>query len=161
MRRMFLGLALVVCFATLPAFGGMLFVATLEGAQEVPPNLSPATGSAMVMLNDTEDMVMVSVHFSGLTAPETGKHIHGPAMPGVNAGVLLALPAGEFDHFMAAASAELVAHLKAGHTYVNIHSQNYPGGEIRGQLQAVPEPGAVALMLTGVTGLLVFRRRRK
>jgi uncharacterized protein (TIGR03382 family) len=46
--------------------------------------------------------------------------------------------------------------LLAGNVYVNIHSQAFPGGEIRGNL--IPTPGAVALV--GLAGLAMGRRRR-
>jgi hypothetical protein len=41
--------------------------------------------------------------------------------------------------------------MQSGSTYVNIHSSAFPGGEIRGQIVAVPEPGTMAL---GALGLL-------
>jgi len=44
--------------------------------------------------------------------------------------------------------------------YINIHSINFPGGEIRGQLVLVPEPATVLLVLCGAAGLLVRRRTR-
>jgi uncharacterized protein (UPF0276 family) len=43
--------------------------------------------------------------------------------------------------------------------YVNIHSGNFPGGEIRGQLLLVPEPSPVALVGLGLALLAVGRRR--
>lgn len=45
-----------------------------------------------------------------------------------------------------------------GRAYHNIHTQAFPGGEIRGFLVAVPAPGAAGLMAMG--GLLAARRRR-
>jgi hypothetical protein len=45
---------------------------------------------------------------------------------------------------------------------LNIHTQMFPGGEIRGQLQAVPEPATVLLLATGVMGVAgALRKRRK
>jgi len=49
-----------------------------------------------------------------------------------------------------------------GRTYLNIHTSNFPGGEIRGFLQIVPEPSTYALMATGLVALgIVARKRRK
>jgi hypothetical protein len=42
--------------------------------------------------------------------------------------------------------------------YVNVHSSQFPGGEIRGQLILIPAPGAAAV--AGLGGLLATRRRR-
>lgn len=62
----------------------------------------------------------------------------------------------------ASAEAALLAGLAAGKTYLNLHTNTSPGGEIRGFLNlAVPEPTQWALMLVGFGALgAVLRRRR-
>lgn len=59
------------------------------------------------------------------------------------------------------ARAALVAGLEAGLAYLNIHSQQFPPGEIRAQLNeaAVPEPAAIGLIGLGVLGLGLRRKR--
>src|SRR5204862_2903714 len=52
------------------------FVATLSGANEVPPNASPATGFASVVLDATAHTLQINVTFSGLTSIDTAAHIH-------------------------------------------------------------------------------------
>ena len=47
-----------------------------------------------------------------------------------------------------------------GRYYINIHTLNNGGGELRGFLVAVPEPSVLALSGVGL-GLLVIRRRRR
>lgn len=55
-----------------------------------------------------------------------------------------------------------LAGILAGQSYVNFHTVQNPGGEIRGALQVVPEPSTYALMATGLAGvgLAAWRRRR-
>lgn len=53
----------------------------------------------------------------------------------------------------ASAEAALVAAMNAGTAYWNIHTDAFPGGEIRGFLVAVPEPGTLALAGLGAIGL--------
>lgn len=58
----------------------------------------------------------------------------------------------------ASAWAALLAKMTDGLTYLNIHSSQYPGGEIRGNLALVPEPASAAVLLLGA-GALARRRR--
>ena len=164
-----------------------VFTAMLSGANEVPTNASTATGQILVQLNDVSNILSVSETFVGLTASASGAHIHCCAGPTVNAPIALPFPAfpavtnGSYLHdfdltlassysgaFLTAngstatgARNALVAGLLGGQAYANIHDAVFPGGEIRGQLTAVPEPASWALMIAGfgLTGAALRRRR--
>jgi uncharacterized repeat protein (TIGR01451 family) len=112
-----------------------LFVATLNGAQEVPPNNSTAVGTATLLLSPDELSARVSLSFNGLSSPESVAHIHGPAASGVTAPVLFPLPQGEFSDFEIPLNAADVQNLKNGLLYADVHSTMFVPGEIRGQFQ--------------------------
>lgn len=59
---------------------------------------------------------------------------------------------------VAGAFSDLIDGFDEGRAYLNIHSSAFPGGEIRGFLQAVPEPGTLALFGIAAAGL-AWRRR--
>jgi uncharacterized repeat protein (TIGR01451 family) len=111
----------------------VLFVATLNGAQETPPNNSTATGTATLLLSPDEKTARVSLAFSGLSSAQTDAHIHGPATLGVSAPAIFPLPLGQVSDFQINLTPAQVQDLKNGLFYINVHSSNFPTGEIRGQ----------------------------
>jgi hypothetical protein len=69
------------------------FELNLSGANEVPPVVSPGTGSATVVLDPTAQTLQISATFSGLTSNTTAAHIHCCAPLGTNAIVATLQPA--------------------------------------------------------------------
>jgi hypothetical protein len=62
----------------------------------------------------------------------------------------------------AGAEAALFAAMAAGKTYLNIHTTNFPGGEIRGFLHNVPDAASTASLLgLALAAMLGFARNRK
>ena len=152
------------------------FTVNLDGAQETPVNNSTATGFGTLTFDATAHTLTLNhITYSGLSANSTLAHIHGPASPGVPASVLydlsgfttLGSTSGAFDGTVSLVAgkggftiAQQESQLLGGLWYVNIHDQPFPGGEIRGQILAVPEPSTVALVGLGAGGLLLWGRRR-
>ena len=128
-----------------------LFVANLDGGQEVPPNNSTGTGTATLLLSPDETEGRVSLNFTGLTTAETAAHIHGPATLGVSGPVLFPLPLGQVDDFQIALTAAQVQDLKNGLLYINVHSSNFPNGEIRGQFVSTLSNSSVQLSASAYT----------
>lgn len=120
----------------------------LSGDNEVPPVETMSSGSAIVWVTDDG-----SLHFQVMVndiVDVTASHIH-LAPEGENGPVVVPLFSGEFsgDGVLAEGTItadmlsgvlegmtleDLMAHMVAGNTYVNVHTAANPGGEIRGQL---------------------------
>jgi hypothetical protein len=170
----------------------LVFTTTMTGSQEVPPTGSPGIGSALVTIDTVTNLMTVNVSFAGLVSPTTIAHIHCCAPPGGIAPPATMVPsftgfpvgvttgtyfqtfdltlASTYNPAFIAASGGTVAGAQAAFTtgllnglaYFNIHTSQFPNGEIRGQLQAVPEPATLLLMGAGLTAAAgVIRRRRR
>jgi CHRD domain-containing protein len=136
----------------------------LTGYEEVPALSTPGVGEFRASINRSASEIRYQLTFSGLETDATQSHIHFenatnngpivvflcsnlgngpagtqacPAAGGTITGTIVpanvgaggagqGLAAGEFD--------ELVRAIRAGATYVNVHSVGRPGGEIRAQL---------------------------
>jgi CHRD domain/PEP-CTERM motif len=59
------------------------------------------------------------------------------------------------------AEASFIAGVLTGRVYLNVHTVNNPGGEIRGFLFATPEPASLLLLGSGLIGFAWMQRRRK
>ena len=171
----------------------LVYSTSLSGAAENPVNASSGTGTAVVTYDDSLHTLRVQVNFSGLDSSTTVAHIHCcVAAPG-NVGVATQVPtfvgfpigvtAGSYDWLfdltdpgswngaflgihgsVGGAETALAAGLAAGQAYLNIHTGQFPGGEIRGFLAAsavVPEPGTLALFGVALAGFGVARRTRQ
>ena len=185
------GLVLGLIGAGTAARADTVFVSELSGANERPdPVETPATGSASATLTGDVDSYVLTytINYSGLTSETVGGHIHqSQNPPGADpteqvGGVVHPLdnvPTGtegdfsgdwRFDDAENPLTNELAAALLAGELYINIHSANFPGGEIRGQLVVegggpppvipLPAPLALGLVGLGTAGLAAWKRGR-
>lgn len=111
--------------------------------------------------------------FTNLTSTASASHIHGPTAANngsgftQTAGVLFTLTrssslvtGGTFTDAPILLTAAQAIDLNNGKYYINIHTSNNGGGEIRGFLVAVPEPSSAALLAVGGLVGLVGRRKR-
>jgi hypothetical protein len=146
------------------AGGGKSIREKLTGYQEVPALSTPGVGKFQASISRGANEIRYRLTYGGLESPATQSHIHfenrtnsgpvvvflctnlgnGPAgtqacplnggtisgtirPADVGAGAAAqGLAAGEFD--------ELVRAIRAGATYVNVHTTGHPSGEIRAQL---------------------------
>jgi hypothetical protein len=152
----------VVATTALAGNGGRNFEVELTGFEEVPAVSTVASGEFEARINRSEQRVDYRLSYEDLEAPVLFAHIHigqkdvnggvtvflcggggAPPCPGPQSGTVedsfgptdvvsspgataQGIAAGEFD--------ELIRAMRAGVTYANVHSQKFPGGEVRGQI---------------------------
>lgn len=188
-----LGVAGALAVSTAIA-GAQSWTALLSGPNESPVNASPGTGSFTFTLTGNVFTINGSFvgllgnttasHIHCCTAAAftgtAGVATQVPTFSGFPLGVTAGSYSSSFDlsltsswnaAFITAnggtttsAMAALIAGLNSGRTYLNIHTTQFPGGEIRGFIiSTVPEPSSVFLTTAGLLGvaLLVVRRRRE
>ena len=127
-------IAATMLFAASAAQAEMMkFTATLTAAAAVPANDSAATGTAEVTLDTEAKTVTWTYANTGLSGDMTASHIHGPASATESAGPVIDTTAGMQGS--APITDAQAAELMAGMYYLNIHTEKFPDGEIRGQLE--------------------------
>ena len=147
----------------------------MKGTEEVPSNATTGFAIGTIdIINGPTDSARVNVTFQGLSANATAAHIHGPGARGISVGVLIPLTVPPATSGTIAQDVALTPTIKSymidGLTYVNIHTGNFPSGEIRGQIDslqaqtATPAASNSGLVLLGVAiaglgGAVLFRRR--
>jgi hypothetical protein len=144
------------------------FKAALSGFEEVPANFTTGTGRFSArLINSGETALTYVLEYSGLEGEiTTAAHVHlgqiganggisfflcgdnntpvCPATQGKVSGTVTAddvvgpdgqgIASGEF--------AEIIAAMRKGVTYVNVHTEKHPAGEIRGQIKSSRQNGA-------------------
>ncbi|MGI9054265.1 MAG: CHRD domain-containing protein, partial [Pyrinomonadaceae bacterium] len=114
------------------------FHAYLNAAQEVPPSGTSGTGYARIVLNESAGTISFTIVYRNLSSAQMASHIHAPAAIGVNAGIIITLGASGGTSGTVTGSAAItptqIAQLRAHQGYVNVHTANFSGGEIRGQI---------------------------
>ena len=133
-------------------------------------------GSAIVAVDLPTSIASVRGRFSGMTSDVSAAHIHGFADRGETAGVLIPLTvSGGTEGTLSAVgaiSADTLAGILSGRTYINIHTTNNGSGEIRGQIddgnlrrfeidlttdEEVPPPSLGGATPTGTASVVVDR----
>ena len=139
---------LVVSFQFVDLGGNVNFASRLSPAQEVQADFvtSGAAGNATLISRDALEL-QVNVSFNNLSGPLTAAHLHlGQA--GANGPIVVDLGSGIRNgnvRFTATAAdlagplvgqdlLTLLNELAAGNVYINLHTAEFPGGELRGQV---------------------------
>ena len=124
----------IAALAACASMGGGMQL-SLTGADEVPPVSTQASGSGSIAIGE-DGAVSGSVTTAGMNG--VAAHIH-MAPRGQNGPVIVPLTKTGDSTWGPAAGAKLneaqMAAFKAGNLYVNVHSPEHKGGEIRAQLQ--------------------------
>lgn len=134
--------------------------ASLNGFQQVPAIITNGTGTFTAVLSSDGTMINYTLTYSGLSSQAHFAHIH-VGQAGANGGVIVFLCGGGgkpecpatsgtvkgtltksdvkaiADQGVAAQSfSALLTAISHGVAYVNVHTTNFPNGEIRGQIKS-------------------------
>lgn len=166
--------------------------AIASGPAEAVPIASPGFSFATIVIDDVSNTLSVSSPFKYLLGTTTMAHIHAGTAEPLLGTAPVAVPfvefptgvkAGDYSRtfnlldatvygadFLSAnggsvmtARNALLEDISENRSYLNIHTNLYPGGEIRGFLVAspVPEPSTYAMSIAGLAGVGLMARRKQ
>lgn len=128
------------------------FTTSLKGSNEVPAAITKAAGHVSVKISKDEQSIYYKItaaniddvrasHFhlapTGVNGPVVVTLYSNPVQPsGPQNGVLAegVVTAANVTGTLAGDLVSLISAIRTGNIYVNVHTSNYPGGELRGQL---------------------------
>jgi len=116
----------------MPVLAATLYTAALDGPSS--DTTSAASGYATLILNSAETEVDYFIEYGGLEGNEIGGHFHN-ALPGQYGPRLQLLMGGSPKSGIWEVGPFEVGELNAGRVYINIHTDIYPSGEIRGNIE--------------------------
>jgi hypothetical protein len=117
----------------LQAAQGVGFTVAMDGLQESPSNTSTAQGTGWVVL-DSAGSLTYDVTVAGLSAPLSAGHFH--SLPSTNVVHPITFTDGSSSGVWAEIPDSIYTALTLRNLYVNVHTSNFPAGEIRGHVLA-------------------------
>jgi hypothetical protein len=117
------------------------FVAEMSADEQSAYTESPGKGRAEFVLERSTLRLSWTLTYSGLTSAPVGVAIHGPQSPGGNAGVLIDMGANGIRSPLKGSvilTDGQLEYLLTGRTYVNLRTEKYKLGELRGQIMRQP-----------------------
>lgn len=135
-----LGAVVLLAFSTAAAAKNVTLSGSFAG--ENGATNQPA-GKVDATLDTNTHKLTYTIDYSGLSGPVTVAHFHGPAKPGVAAGVLTPIP-GPYKSGMSKTvtiDAATQTAMLDGMTYVNLHTKAHPKGEARAQMTVSESAG--------------------
>jgi hypothetical protein len=156
---------IIAILSSLGLVQAQTYDANLDPFQEVPPHNTPGYGSADFTLSGTTFSIAAGTGLyndllggaSTVKLQDAAVGTNGPTIFSFN----LDTPGNTSGTFSGSGTltAGQVTDLNAGNLYINITDSVFPSGEIRGQIEATPEPTTMALM--GAVWLASLALRRK
>ena len=141
-RKIFLTLTIVLSamIFSITAAAQQKFSVYLNGRQEVPANNSTGNGTCFVTVNATETQVSVDCRYRNLSSNVVGAHIHDAGPVGVNGPIrfdftFTGSTTGTIGPLTFNTTPAQIADMRSNKWYINIHTANFTGGEIRGQVK--------------------------
>jgi hypothetical protein len=134
-----LGFAAILASGSAAQASKIHYTAEMSGRGEAPPNATAGRGHLDATLDTDTNTLTWTVTHSGMTATPIGAHFHGPvAYSGMtseeNAPIQVGT-AGKLSspfHGTTVIDATQAKDLRGGRWYFNVHTPQFPAGEIRG-----------------------------